>query len=72
MASPDRIPAERRLSVEALAQALYEASDPDGAPWARRARVIREAWLMVADEQISTAERSAAADAREEKGRSGG
>ena len=61
MAVPDRIPAERRRLVEALAQALYEASDPVGAPWVRRTRVIREAWLMLADEQITKAERSAAA-----------
>jgi hypothetical protein len=72
MAPADRIPADHRAAVEALAQALYEASDPDGAPWVRRTRDIREAWLMVANEQISKAERSAAADARGENGYSGG
>lgn len=40
-------------SVEELAQALYEASDPSGAPWVRRGRVVREPWLQLAREQIA-------------------
>jgi hypothetical protein len=44
---------EVRRSVEELAQALYEASDPDGAPWVRRGRVVREPWLKLAREQIA-------------------
>ena len=39
-------------AVETLAQALYEASDPGGVPWAQRGRVIRDAWLKVARDQV--------------------
>jgi hypothetical protein len=39
-------------AVETLAQALYEASDPSGVPWAQRRHVIRDAWLKVARDQI--------------------
>jgi len=44
---------EARRSVEELAQALYEASDPSGTPWVRRSRVVREPWLEVARERIA-------------------
>jgi hypothetical protein len=40
-------------SVEELAQALYEASDPAGPPWAKRGRVVREPWLQAARERIA-------------------
>ena len=54
--------ADRRRAVEALAQALYEASDPAGVPWVRRARVIREAWLLLAEEQLTRGGRSPVGD----------
>ncbi|HEV2302114.1 MAG TPA: hypothetical protein VGR91_11160 [Stellaceae bacterium] len=54
--------ADRRRSIEALGQALYEASSPTGIPWARRTRIIREPWLLLAEEQITRGERSPAAD----------
>lgn len=44
-----------RRSVEELAQTLYEASDPSGIPWVRRARVIREPWLLRARKQLAQA-----------------
>jgi hypothetical protein len=44
---------EARRSIEELAQALYEASDPDGTPWVRRGRVVREPWLQLARERIA-------------------
>ena len=62
MAAPETDPAARRRSIEALAQALYEASDPNATPWARRNRIIREPWLALAEQQIRKAEQSAAAD----------
>ena len=40
-------------SIEELAQALYEASDPGATPWARRGRVVREAWLDAARLQLA-------------------
>jgi hypothetical protein len=55
--------ANHRRSVEALAQALYEASDPTGVRWARRARVIREPWLALAEAQIAKGEQSPPAKA---------
>ena len=54
--------ADRRRAVEALAEALYEASDPVGVPWARRARIIREPWLRLAEAQIARRERLTAVD----------
>lgn len=68
MPAAEPMPTERRRTVEALAQALYEASDPVGVPWVRRPRIVREAWLTLADEQVTKSEqslmtdRSAAAD----------
>jgi hypothetical protein len=47
--------AQRRRLVEALAQTLYEESDPGGVPWARRPRIVRDAWLLRAEQQISSA-----------------
>ncbi len=47
---------EARHSVEELAQALYEASDPNGPPWVRRGRVVREPWLALARERILRSE----------------
>lgn len=44
---------ETRRSVEELAQTLYEASDPNGPPWAQRGRVVREPWLQVARDRIA-------------------
>lgn len=44
-------PVERRL-VEALAQTLYEASDPGGIPWVKRSRIVRDPWLKRAEQQI--------------------
>ncbi len=43
---------ERRRRVEALAQQLYEASDPNGTPWAKRALIVRDPWLVRAEHQI--------------------
>lgn len=43
---------ERRHRVEALAQQLYEASDPNGTPWARRTPIVRDPWLVRAEQQI--------------------
>ena len=47
--------AQRRRAVQALGQALYEGSDPGGVPWARRSPVVRDAWLLRAEQQISAA-----------------
>jgi hypothetical protein len=49
---------EARRSVEELAQALYEASDPNGPPWVRRGRVVREPWLALARDRILRSENS--------------
>jgi hypothetical protein len=45
-------------STEQLAQALYEASDPDGVPWARRGRIVREAWLDAARLKLASPDNS--------------
>lgn len=50
---------EVRRSVEELAQALYEASDPDGVPWNKRGRAVRDPWLQVARRQIAQSETDA-------------
>ncbi len=42
----------QRRAVEALAQALYEADDPAGTPWVKRAQIIREPWLARARRQL--------------------
>jgi hypothetical protein len=41
--------------VEALAQKLYEASDPEGTRWAERSLVVREPWLTVAKKRLLAA-----------------
>jgi hypothetical protein len=45
---------ELRRAVEALAQALYEAEDPGAIAWAKRAQIVREAWLVRARRQLKT------------------
>ena len=62
MPAAEPTPTERRRTVEALAQALYEASDPVGVPWVRRPRIVREAWLTLADQQVSKSEQSVITD----------
>ena len=42
--------------IEALAQALYEASDPQGLAWARRGRTIRDAWVESARRKLAEAD----------------
>jgi hypothetical protein len=42
--------------IEALAQALYEASDPEGVAWVRRGRTIRDAWLESARRKLAEAD----------------
>ena len=44
--------------AEDLAQALYEASDPVGVPWARRGRIVREAWLETARLKLAAPDNS--------------
>lgn len=44
-----------RRSVEELAQTPYETSDPSGIPRVRRARIIREPWLLQARKQLAQA-----------------
>jgi hypothetical protein len=41
--------------VEALAQKLYEASDPEATPWAERSLVVRDPWLAVAKKRLLAA-----------------
>lgn len=50
--------AGRRRSVEALAQALYEASDQHGVSWAKRTLIVRDAWLRRAEQQLRDAEQA--------------
>jgi hypothetical protein len=38
--------------VEALAQKLYEESDPKATPWAERSLVVRDPWLTVAKKRL--------------------
>lgn len=47
---------ETQRSVEKLAQTLYEASDPDGPPWVKRGRVVREPWLALARDRMAQSE----------------
>lgn len=48
----ERVVIEAELSdqmmIETLAQTLYEADNPTGVPWARRDRIVRDAWLAAA------------------------
>ena len=45
-------PNEEQRAVEALAQSLYEAEDPAGIAWVRRAQIVREPWLQRARQQL--------------------
>ena len=54
MIDNERQNAERR-AVEALAQALYEAENPVGTAWAKRAPIIRDPWIARARRQLSAA-----------------
>lgn len=45
-------PNEERRAVEALAQSLYEAQDPAGIAWAKRAQIVREPWIQRARQQL--------------------
>jgi len=47
-------PNEERRAVEALAQALYEAEDPAGIAWVKRAQIVREPWIQRARRQLKT------------------
>jgi hypothetical protein len=47
-------PNPERQGVEALAQALYEAEDPAGIAWAKRAQIVREPWIQRAWQQLRT------------------
>jgi hypothetical protein len=49
---------DTRRSVEELAQALYEASDPSGLPWVKRGLAVRDPWLQVARQQLAQSENS--------------
>lgn len=42
-----------RPGIEALAQALYEASDTSTIPWARRGHMVRDPWIQVARRRIA-------------------
>lgn len=57
---------EVRRSVEELAQALYEASDPNGIPWNKRGQAIRDPWLQVARRKIAQSETAARGTGRVE------
>lgn len=45
-----------RRAIEALAQALYEAEDPAGIAWAKRAQTVREPWILRARQQLRAAQ----------------
>jgi hypothetical protein len=47
-------PNEERRAVEALAQAIYEAEEPAGVAWVKRAQIVREPWIRRARHQIRT------------------
>jgi len=47
-------PNPERQAVEALAQALYEAEDPAGIAWVKRAQIVREPWIQRAWQQLRT------------------
>lgn len=49
---------EERQAVEALAQALYEAEDPAGIAWRKRAQIVRDPWIQRARQQLRTATES--------------
>ena len=49
-----RLPDFSAHDVEALAQKLYEASDPQGTSWAERSLVVRDPWLAVARKRLLT------------------
>ena len=49
-------PNQERQAVEALAQALYEAEDPAGIAWVKRAQIVREPWIQRAWQQLGTSE----------------
>jgi hypothetical protein len=71
VSAPGEEAAGRRRAVEALAQALYEASDPAGVPWVRRRPIIREPWLVLAAQQIKTSEQAGDGAAESRPGPSG-
>jgi len=51
-------PNEERQALEALAQPLYEAEDPAGIAWVKRAQIVREPWIQRARQQLRTMKRS--------------
>jgi len=53
MTADEGAAAERGRLVQALAQSLYEESDPGSTPWAKRPRIVRDAWLLRAEQQLS-------------------
>ena len=55
-------PNVERREVEALAQALYEAQDPAGIAWVKRAQIVREPWLQRARQQLRTSETTQASE----------
>jgi hypothetical protein len=58
--TPDRnLAGESRRAIEALAEALYEANNPDGVAWVKRPRIVRDPWLARAREQLQLADNPA-------------
>lgn len=47
---------QERRSIETLAQALYEASNPGGVAWARRTQIVRDPWLGRARQNLQAIE----------------